>query len=228
MPVVKKIKKEGRVKLSIAQQKRQMLALLPAEMRANFGKTATAGGVAAAIGNLSDVYLLAFDFVPIPPSPTSSQVGMQGYDINWPGPPRHPLDWSDVRFYKPQISIRNPAPLDLLFCFWVYEDVTAWFDTLLASFCATIKQGNRTPVDSDIVCLSSIGGDAPLHAPHKSTGAFWLGATEEGNIKGNEGENGRTADVYLAAFDIVGFPDGSSSRYDRAHDESHRHTIHTR
>jgi hypothetical protein len=235
MPNVKKIgkiRKEGRKKISLGLKKRMILARLPVEMRANFNATAIAIsplGVGTAIPPVTDVYLLDFDFVPIPPSSTSSQAGCTGYDINWPGPPRRKLEWGDVRFYKPVINIKDPAPLDVAFWFYVYDDVVMWSDTLLASFYATIRQGSCTPTDSDIICLSSGDEPAPLNAPTRSYGAFWIGATEKGNIKGNEGKNGRTANVYFAVdLDYVWFPSGGSGcPVHTSNDESARHPIHT-
>jgi hypothetical protein len=107
---MKKTKEKGRAKLSLGVQKRMLLSRLPAKERAIYGRTATAisaaiAGVSGAVAPVSSVLLLDFDFQPV-------QSWESGYNINWPGPPRHNLTWPDVRFYKPVVAIKDPAPLN--------------------------------------------------------------------------------------------------------------------
>jgi hypothetical protein len=226
-------------------QRRTLLSRLPSGERANFRATATAvgrpapgpgapketPGISGILPGVWSVYVLPFDFFPVEASPDSSQVGTQGYDINWPGTDetRHDLNWSDVRFYHPAIELRDPAPADVALSFFVCQDRTWWPDKDLAVFNVIIRQGSKIPMDSDIVCQTSLGLRTPTGAPSESTGAFWLGTTKKGYIRGNVGVNGETADVYLELWpnkDTEHRPSGYEELpYEYEHAQSPRHTV---
>lgn len=140
------------------------------------------------------------DFEGLPPSPTSSQAGMTGLTINWPGPPRRPLEWSDVRFYWPHLSLKvtlsdgtveETAGFNCYFTF----DVELLRANEVSRFSVWIQAGNNQPHrDNDqpgVWCYNRMEGVDPVpYSPEYSYGAFWLGATKKGEIKGNEGRAG--------------------------------------
>jgi hypothetical protein len=181
--------------------------------------------VSAAVPAVPTVKVLPFDYIPIAPSPTSSQAGMTGYNINWPGPPRRKLNWADVRYYKPQVILDKAAPCDINLYFTLIDDGPLWFETDLCSFTIIFRQGHTRPMDQDIVCPSTrVGGEPPVGAPSVSTGAFWLGCTIKGKIKGNDHKNGRTAHAYLHLNHMI--PQSNVNvNIDFEKDDSPKHTI---
>jgi hypothetical protein len=144
--------------------------------------------------SIEQVTLLSVDFTPVDSS---------NYNLNWPGPPRRMLKWSDVKIYKPIVKI-EPIARDVTLYFWVRED-RAGCDLDLGMFYVTIKAGNTEPNDSDIIGPSASGsGKAPIGAPNNAIGGFYLGATKKGKVKGSEDKNGRESEIYVMLF--KGYP----------------------
>lgn len=156
-------------------------------------KQFVASGSAKAAG--AAIVFNAFDFLPQPG-------GHDHYDIKWPGAPTQPLHWNNVTFYVPSVSLTAPAPTDVTLCFWIKDDVSMWWDTTLGTFCVTIHKGATRPTaPADIKAPT---GDAPpAGAPNFHSGAFWLGCTKKGKIKGSESKNGQDADVYIESFEVL-------------------------
>ncbi len=152
-------------------------------------------GPAGIVGSAGTVSFEAFEFTPI---------GSGSYEINWPGPPRHDMNWADARFYAPKVRLKSAAPYDVAVCFWVKDDVFLWPDTELGSFCVNIPKGASSPAKSeDVVALTSDPeGELrlPTDAPDRHFGSFWLGCTKAGKLRGNDGKHNQTGDVYLEAF----------------------------
>jgi hypothetical protein len=152
------------------------------------------------------------------------------YDINWPGPPRRKLRYSDVEKYWPILTLKHAVPTDVRLHFWIKADRTAWPDPTLGSFYADYSAGFRIPL-LEVHYPNAVGDAvAPLNAPSsgETRALFWLGCTQAGKVKGNEGrDDDGHARVYLEMFrELV--PTGYSLAGDPDNDDlwqSGRHTV---
>ena len=130
------------------------------------------------------------------------------YNIDWAGPPRRDLAYSDVRHYVPRIELTRPTPRRIILYYEIYES-RFFGDTTLGYFWADIPGGATVP--SQIVYLSDGGEDArvPTGAPQQTIGSFWLGCTKKGITRGNLGKgDSHHAAVYFKSFSIMGTPEG--------------------
>jgi hypothetical protein len=151
------------------------------------------------------------------------------FDINWPGPPRRELRFSDVEKFWPILTLKHAVPTDVTLHFWIKADRTGWPDPTLGSFFANYSAGFRSTLD--VHYPNAVGdSEAPSNAP--SSGElrllFWLGCTKAGRVKGNEGrDDDGHARVYLEMFREV-VPTGYSLAGDPNDDDlwqSERHTV---
>lgn len=138
----------------------------------------------------SNIVVRPFDFAPSDGT----------YNLNCSG---RALQWSDVEFYTPQISLQDPAPADVQLFFWVKKDRTMWADPTLGFFHATIRQGQRQPAANDIVGPTHNGGAAPQGAPNETRGNFYLGCTRKCKVKGSEGKDDNRSNTYLEIFNLA-------------------------
>lgn len=118
------------------------------------------------------------------------------FNINWPGPPRRPIRWSDVKMYLPVLKLREPSPSNTEYHLRVMQDRKWWFDRELGYIKVVIRYGRTEPLDEDIFGPSG-NGTAPSGAPTWYRGGFYLGCTKRGNVKGNVAHAGRSANVYV-------------------------------
>lgn len=175
---------------------------------------AKVAGVARVTPSIPEVRVLPFDFIALDGD----------YGMNW-CEPREDLNWANVDFYKPLITLESPAPCDITLYFWIKEDISFWFDNELGWFYVTIRRGSQNPIDSDIYCPSDCNClRVPTNSPSGSIGSFWLGCTKKGKVRGNEGKTGRGANVYIEIFSLAGIQ-GESVNWDYTSDQSPRHYI---
>jgi hypothetical protein len=146
----------------------------------------------------------ALDFGPVSGS---------SYDLDWPGPPRRPPRYTDVKHYRPVIELEAPATEPIYQGFWVKEARRFWPDPTLGSFNSRFDVGSTTPAEIATVNYG-VGGDPPSGAPQRTVGSFWLTATQRGKIRGNEGKgDDGHARVYLEAFAYGGSNPPKSSTH---------------
>jgi len=120
------------------------------------------------------------------------------YDLNWPGPPRRKLRYSDVKHYIPIIELEKPAPIGFTIGVFVKEERLLRPNYELSFFKASFDIGKRVP--SEIKMLNDYPGPPPVPSgsPMYTLGSFWLGASKKGKIRGNTGKgNDRHARVYI-------------------------------
>ncbi len=138
------------------------------------------------------IHVEALNFEPLP-------VGSTNFDINWAGPPRDRLKFSDVSRYWPTIRLQNniprlpTSPQWILRSFWIKEDRQGplgipWPDTTLGFFGARFVA--LTNEAAELEHPNAIGNAQPPRnsPPGGSKTFFWLGCTELGKVRGNEGQ----------------------------------------
>lgn len=121
------------------------------------------------------VKLSKIDFVPV----------SGGYNIEWPGPPRHKLNYNtDVKHFNVLLELDRNAPRSFSREFLIQEDRWYGWDTL-GKFTATFNEGSRTPTISYASkCCGAT--TAPTGTPNPLIGnTFWMGCTKKGNTKAN-------------------------------------------
>ena len=151
------------------------------------------------------VTLTSYDFRP--------QSG--SYNAEWPGPPRHRLRYDEVKHYVPTFSVRTPPSRQITVNFWIREERTLW-DATLGMLTAEFNPSGTVTIRYP---SRSGAGQAPENAPAQTTGTFWLGCTERGRVRGNEGHGDDAhARVYLEMFTVAtgGTPYGP--RHSASHD----------
>ncbi len=122
------------------------------------------------------------------------------YNIEWTGPPRRALTYSDVKFYIPLIDLSGPATTDHLRRFQIKVDRSWWWDKQIGEFEAIYLTGQIEP---SVIRYASALEDAlpPANAPAETTKKFWLGCTRKGKVKGNIDKHSSSARVYLEEED---------------------------
>jgi hypothetical protein len=126
------------------------------------------------------------------------------YVINWPGPPRHALQYSEVYHFYPFFNVHHTHaqfPVDAVFD--VMERRNLKSDIRLGYFNVSFL-----PNGVGYVAYPSAvqGALTPLGAPSETIGSFWLGCTPSGRVRGNAGagDDGK-ARVYLRATGPANF-----------------------
>lgn len=170
---------------------------------------------------MATINIKKLDFVP---------QGGGSYNLNWPGPPRVQLRYSDVKHYIPIVELSKPSPIGFTLCYNVREyRESAGVDELksdidLAFFHVRFEAGNTIP--SEIKELNHLAGpprDAE-NSPQYTYGSFWLGASKAGNVRGNIGTgDGRHARVYLESC-ILWMPDAPGHQTS-GKTKSSKHTV---
>lgn len=133
---------------------------------------------------MTSIKIMKFDF-----SPKSGG----NFDINWPGPPRRQLKYSDVKHYIPIIELESQSPIGFTLIIAVREyRESLGIDELMSDVDLTdlrvrFEAGNRTP--SEIRMVNHIAGPPkdPDGSPQYTFGSFWLGISKAGKIRGNVG-----------------------------------------
>lgn len=126
------------------------------------------------------------------------------YDINWPGPPRRLLTYSDVKHFVLDLSIDRPAPSAFSITFDIEED-RWWGWDRLGRLTANFAADSTTPtITYPAQCCGA--NRVPAGTPNPLVGpTFWIGCTQAGKIKAN-GEHGddHIADVRLKRSNTQG------------------------
>src|SRR6266850_3349255 len=125
-------------------------------------------------GETNCVVLAAKDFSP--------QDG--SWNINWPGPPRRELTFSDLEHFTVNLQLDRNAPQTFSRDFLIREDRWYGWDTL-GQFTATFAAGSRTPsISYPSQCCGATG--SPSGTPNPLVGStFWVGCTKRGRVKAN-------------------------------------------
>jgi len=122
------------------------------------------------------------------------------YNIEWPGPPRKPLSYPDVKLYIPSLTLGKSAETSYTSKIKIMVHRNWWWDKAIGEFEALYTAGNTTP--TVIRYASALPGSvAPVNAPAETQGMFWLGCTQLGRVKGNLAHHGSDAVVYLKEDD---------------------------
>jgi hypothetical protein len=133
--------------------------------------------------------------------------GGGSYNINWPGPPRRQLHYSDVKHYLPTIELKAKPPIGFTLYIYIKEYREALgVDELMADielgwFDARFDAGKTSPTEIKMVNAFAGPPKDPEGAPENTYGSFWLGVSKGGRIRGNSGtgDDGH-ARVYLELF----------------------------
>jgi hypothetical protein len=139
--------------------------------------------------------------------------------MNWPGPPRRDLTYADVKHFIPTFSVTRLAAR-VTVGFWIMEERTFW-DATLGSMYVDFIPATATSPSQVVVRYPSTNGvtRVPTGAPAVTYGTFWLGCTQDGIVRGNEGKgDDRAARVYLQAFGIASGGTFSSPSVSPSHD----------
>lgn len=118
------------------------------------------------------------------------------YNIEWPGPPRKPLSYPDVKFYVSSLTLGKPAEAGYASRIKIMAHRQWWWDKALGEFEALYAAGNTEP--TVVRYASALSGSvAPVNAPAETQGKFWLGCTRLGRVKGNIAHHQAETVVYL-------------------------------
>jgi hypothetical protein len=145
-----------------------------------------------------NVIISKLDFVPLT---------RDDYLINWPGPPRKAVEYSDCYHFKPVIELQDPAPKTFTRDFDIVADHSP--DEMIGVFTATFEEGSRVP--NEIKYLSIVPGSgarAPAGTPDVIYDKFWMGCTKKGKIKANGIKDDRKAKVYITLSPVMIPADG--------------------
>jgi hypothetical protein len=116
------------------------------------------------------------------------------WNINWAGPPRDDLRFSQAERYRITLELDRNAPRAFSRDFLIRENRWYGWDTL-GRFTASFAAGSRTPTIS--YPSQCCGADAiPAGTPANLTdGTFWMGCTKAGRIKANgpHGDDGHAS-----------------------------------
>jgi hypothetical protein len=139
------------------------------------------------------------------------------WNLNWPGPPRRALKWSDTKQYDPTLKV-NKKVFSVL-TVEVREDRSFASDPKLGEMKVYLNDQSYEATDFR---TDNKSGEAktPDGAPDSSQD-FWLGCTSKGEVRGSHGKgDDRHARVYLVAKRLV-----EDNRYCFQRKESPRHTV---
>lgn len=106
------------------------------------------------------------------------------YDIEWPGPPRRALVYSDLKHYTPVIELEKKAPIEFTIIFAIKEYKK---DIELGLFTAHFNVGQTTPTEiREVNYMPGPPKDVDGSPPY-TIGSFWLGIGQQGKLRSNTG-----------------------------------------
>jgi len=155
----------------------------------------------------NNVTISRLDFTPI----TATD-----YNMNWPGPPRRDLNYSDLYHFKPIIELQSGASKKFSRDFDIVRACSGFWcwllgDDMIGYFTATFEQGS-TQVN-EIQCVTTPAGTdlrVPTGSPEITYGDFWMGCTKKGYIRGNVDKDSREGDIYISISPVMVIADGIS------------------